>query len=129
MRHEELRIVQKTFEPLFLERVGSQLAQQNCHLPVLHQFIGETRIATSNFLGDDRKGLDFRRRIKLDTAKLLGHAESADADPLGPLKDFWGQPSVRIHAPFALPISTNEWDDDVINKFAATLPHHSLLFG
>src|SRR5207249_10774982 len=66
-----------------------------------------------------------RRSSDLNAAELLGHPERADADLVGPFKDFRRQARLRIHVPFALPIGADEGGDDVIDEITAALPHQA----
>jgi hypothetical protein len=72
--------------------------------------------------------LHLGRGIDLHAAKLFGHAEGADADPIGRLEDLARQTLFRFHQPFALPIGTDKGDDEIVHKGAAALAHEPLLF-
>ncbi len=129
MGEQELRVLDDARKPALLQMARREVAQQHRDLPDLHQLVGEAGIAARDLLGDDREGLHLGRLVELDAAELLRHAERADADLLGAFEDLRRQPLLRRHVPFALPVAADERDDDVVDKVAAALPHHALLFG
>src|SRR5215471_13541500 len=106
-----------------------KITQQHRHLPILHQLVGEPRIAARDLFRDDGEALHLARRVKLDAAEFLRHAEGADADAIGGFEYLVRQPPFRLHVPFALPVATDERDDRIIDEVAAALPHHALFFG
>ncbi len=124
----KLGVADQAREPAFLQMARREIAQQHGDLPVLHQLVGQTGIAARDLFGDDREGLHFARRIELHAAEFFRDAESADADAVGRLEDLARQALVRLHQPLALPVGADEWDDIVVHKSAAALPHQPLLF-
>ena len=129
MGQQELRVFHQPLEPFFLKMLRRDVAQQHRDLPVLHELVGQSRIAAGNFFGDQREGLHLGLRIKLHPAEFLGYAQRADADAFGALEDFLRQPVFRRHQPFVLPVRAHERDDDVVNERAAAIAHHALFFG
>ena len=109
----------QALEPLLLQVTRRQVAQQDRHLPVLHQLVGETGIAARDLLGDQREGPHLAPGIELDPAELLRHPERANADPVGSLEDLGRQPGIRIHVPLALPARADERGDHLVDEIAA----------
>ena len=53
----------------------------------------------------------------------------ANTDLVGDFQNLARQAVFRRHDPFALPVLANEWSDVLVDKSAAGVPHHPLLFG
>jgi hypothetical protein len=112
-----------------LQGARRNVAQQHRHLPDLHQLVGQPRVAARDLLGNEGEGLHLGGRVELDAAELLGHAERANADPVGLLEDLARQAGVRIHQPFALPVAAHEGDHQVVHETAAGFAHQPLFVG
>ena len=106
---------------------GREFPQEDRHLPVLHQLVGEPRVAARDLLGDKGEGAHLGGALQLHAAVLLGHAERADADAVGLLENRARQARLRVHQPFALPVLADEGRDEVVDEGAAALAHHPLL--
>ena len=97
MRQEEARVSDQARKPALLEVTRCEVAKQYRNLPVLHQLVGESRIAAGDFFRDECEGLHLGRGLELHAAELFGDTEGADADPVGSLEDLTWQALFGLH--------------------------------
>ena len=106
----------------------SQVSEQYCDFPILHQFICKSRISACNLFCDNCKAANFCFRIQFNTSVLFRYTKCPNGNIISCLQDPIRKTFCRIHIPFTLPFLSEKGSNNPIYEITTALFHQALFF-